>query len=123
MGLLDDIFGKLVDIKLKLKSGQMGVVNVKTQNKTFVYNIQITNPESAKAFAKEIISHEVQKQIKEDARRRLEPITPVLKMVSDSTAIEVVAAATGLSTVETLNANTTASLTTVEDLSYVKISE
>ena len=52
MGLIDDILGKLVDINLKVDPDQMGVVNVKMENKTFNYNIHISDPETAKAFAR-----------------------------------------------------------------------
>jgi hypothetical protein len=121
MGLIDDILGKLVDIKFSLDSGQIGAVNIKTENKTFVYNIQIPDPETAQAFAKELIPPELQKKIKEDVRKRLEQIAPTLEKLSDSTAVEFVAATTGLSAVEAFKIKRGGELTTAGTVHSVKI--
>lgn len=91
------------------------------ENKTFNYNIHISDPETAKAFARELIPPELQREIKEAIRKRLESMASTLGMVSDSTAIEVVAAATGLSVLEALDIKGDENLTIGEEV-HIKIS-
>ncbi len=95
MALLDDILGKIVDIKLEVQPDQLCVVNVKTEDKAFNYIIEIP-PKPARAFADAIITPEIQKEIKQLVRKNLESIFPTLEKVSDLAATEVVTAATSL---------------------------
>ncbi len=95
MALLDDILGKIIDIKLEVQPDQLCVVNVKTEDKAFNHIIEIP-PKPARAFADAIITPEIQKEIKQLVRKNLESIIPTLEKVSDLAATEVVTAATSL---------------------------
>ncbi len=122
MGLLDDFLGKLVDMSFKVDSGEIWAVNVKTENKTFNFKFQFQTPEAAKSFGEGMISPGAQEEIKEDVRRRLESITPSLQMFSDSTAVEVVAVAAGLSALEAIKIKNGGALTITGDVNSMKIS-
>ena len=95
MAVLDDILGKIIDIKLEVQPDQLCVVSVKTENKTFDYIIDIP-PKPARAYAETMITPDIQKEIKQLVRKNLESIIPTLEKVSDSAVTEVVTAAASL---------------------------
>ena len=88
MGLLDDILGKIVDIKFKLQAGQMGIINVNTAKNTYNTNLSFTTPEAARAFAEVIVAGN-QTKIVESAEKLLAGNSTTLKVLPESTAAQV----------------------------------
>ena len=104
MGLLDDILGKIVDMKFKLKAGQMGIFNVNTAKNTYNLNLTFTTPEASKAFADVFVAGN-QADIVENAERLLGNNSTTLKVMPESTAVQfanatIVASAAAASGVE-----------------------
>ena len=90
---------KIVDVKIKPEANQMGVVNMQYENKSITYNIFLSDPETAKAFASSIsITPAIEKAIKNTTAERLSPLDDTLKQVSENATIEITAAATAVST-------------------------
>lgn len=97
MGLLDDILGKLVDIDFKPQAEQMGVVNIKTENKIYNLNVNFSTPEAARAFAEGIMAAN-QTKIAEDAEKRLVANSATIQVLPELAAVEVANAAIVAST-------------------------
>jgi len=87
MGFLDDILGKIVDIKLKLKTEQMGILNIKTANNTHNLNLHFSTPEAARAFAEGLAAGN-QTRIVENAEMILAGNSTTLKVLPESTAVQ-----------------------------------
>lgn len=88
--ILDKI--KLVDIQNSLDTDQIGAVNIKVENNTYIYNI----PDSGKVekLRTTTITDDIETKIKQDAEKRLLNIEPSLELLSDKTRNEVVIAQT-----------------------------
>jgi hypothetical protein len=104
MGLLDDILGKIVDIKLKLKAGKMGIINIETTKNIYNVNVTFAGPEASKPFADAFAAGNQTKLI-ENAEKLLSANSSTLKVLRESTAIEfanatIVASAAAASGVE-----------------------
>ena len=97
MGLLDDILGKLVDIDFKPQAEQMGVVNIKTENRIYNLNVNFSTPEAARAFAEGIMGAN-QTKITEDAEKRLIANSATIQVLPEPAAVEVANAAIVAST-------------------------
>lgn len=90
---------KIVEIKMKPEANQMGVVNMQYESKPITINIFLTDPETAKAFARSLpITPAIEKAIKDSTAERLSPLDDTLKQVSEQAALEITAAATAAST-------------------------
>lgn len=99
---------KLVDFSFdpKVQGEQVGMVNIKNQydNKNYNVNVYLANPETAKAFAeafgKGLRTEELEIKAKQAAKQKLEPIRPIIDVLSDSTKEEFIAKTIGLSAIE-----------------------
>jgi hypothetical protein len=89
---------RLADIKVDLESDQVGIVNVKVENKT--YNFNFYNPESVKAFMDAPKTPELEEAIKEKVVIRLSGVTPTPELLSGSTRQEIVAASTATASLD-----------------------
>ena len=88
MGWLDKIMGgKLVDMKVKLKAGQMGILNIRTEKKTYNTNLTFATPESAKAFAETVVAAN-QTKIPEIAEQMLAANSAALEALPESKAVQ-----------------------------------
>ena len=104
MGWLDDILGKIVDIKLKLKAGKMGVINIETTKNTYNVNLTFTTPEVSKPLA-DFFAAGNQTKLIENAEKLLAANSTTLKVLPESTAVEyanatIVGSAAAMSGVE-----------------------
>lgn len=126
MGFLDDILGKLIDIDFKPQSEQMGVFNVKTAKNTYNLNLNFSTPEAAKAFAEVIVAGN-QTKIVEGAEKLLAGNSTMLKVLPQSTAVQVAnativtsfAAASGVEGKVKMEAQETL---TIQEKAFVKLS-
>lgn len=83
---------RLVDINAKLETEQLGVVNVKNENK--IFNFHFHNAEAVKAFIQIEKTPELENAIHEDAVRRLENISHSPESLSSDTMTEIASAST-----------------------------
>ena len=83
---------RLVDIDAKVETEQLGIVNIKTENKT--YNFHFDNAEAVRAFIQMEKTPELENQIHEDAVRRLENVTGSPELLSSDTMTEIASAST-----------------------------
>jgi diphthamide synthase (EF-2-diphthine--ammonia ligase) len=97
-----DILGKLKLVDAKIQGEQVGLVNIKSGNQPINYYIHFANPETAKAFAEGIKKPAFEQNVKEKAKKQLEPISRTLDIVSDSTAAEIIVATVGQSALEAM---------------------
>ena len=81
---------KLVDIDAKVETEQLGIVNVKTENKT--YNFHFHNTEAVRAFMQMEKTPELENAIHEDAVRRLENVRYSPESLSSDTMTEIASA-------------------------------
>lgn len=81
---------KLVDINAKVEPDQLGVVNVKVENKTFVFNFP--DADSVRTFLEVQKTSELEKAIQDDTTQRLENVIASPSSVTDSTRAEMLAA-------------------------------
>ena len=88
MDSLDKI--RLADIQGTLKFGQGGLINVKVENNH--YHLHVQNEEAVKKFKQTTITPEIEKEIKDDVRKRLEYVGSSLDSMSGTTMQEVVVA-------------------------------
>lgn len=92
-------------IEIDAKGNQTGIVNVRNENTGNIsggIHVHLSaDPETARAFAKELISPEIEKKAKEETRRELtrEPFRTLINTLSPSTQEEVIAKTVGLSAV------------------------
>lgn len=101
---------KLIDVKMELtpQGDQIGVINLQNEtNKTTQnINVNLPNPEAARAFGEGIgkgfRKTELEARAKEDAKRKLEPIEPIMGFLPESTQTEIASGAIGLSAVEAI---------------------
>jgi hypothetical protein len=96
----DDILKKLklVDVEAKLETEQAGVVNVKTENKT--YNFHFYNAEAVRVFMEIPKTPELERAIKEEALKRLTDFMPSSGDFSLNTREEMAAASTATASLE-----------------------
>jgi hypothetical protein len=88
MGFIKEILGEIIKIDFKPKADQMGIFNVKTTKNTFHGPLIFTTPEAARAFGEAIASGN-QTKIVENAEKLLAANSTMLKVLSESTAMQV----------------------------------
>ena len=76
------------------------MVNIKIENKTI--NLTFPDAQVLKLIKQTEITPEIEQIVKEDARKRLENVSESLDLVSDSTASEVVTAASTTALVDVI---------------------
>jgi hypothetical protein len=93
-------------VEIDAEGNQIGIVNVKKENSDNIsggIHVHLpSDPETARAFVRELISPEILKRAKEETRRELdrEPFRTLINTLSPSTQEEVIAKSVGLSAVD-----------------------
>jgi hypothetical protein len=108
MGIIDEILSKLklVDIKAEFKpeGEQVGIVNVKNveSNQTVNYHFHLSDTETARALGEGISGKltELEIRAKEDAKRKLESIEPIISVLPGSSQTMVTSAAVSVAAAE-----------------------
>ena len=88
MGLLEKLLGKIVDMKLTLKTGVMGVINIQTTKNTYNVNLTFTTPEASKPFADFFVAGNLPKVL-EGAEKLLAQTSTTLEVMSLSSATQI----------------------------------
>jgi len=89
---------RLADIDVKLESDQVGVVNVKVEDKSQHFHFH--NPQAVKAFMEAQKTSELEKAIQEDSTARLENVVRNPDNLSDTTRTEMAAASTATASLD-----------------------
>jgi hypothetical protein len=89
-------------VEIDAEGNQVGIVNVKKDHSdnSFVLNVHLpADPETARAFVRELRNPEIEEKAREATRRKLEPLETVINTLSPSTQEELTAKTMGLSAV------------------------
>lgn len=83
------LLSKLRIVDVKPKAEQLGIINIRVENNQ--YNFPINDPEVVEKL-KSALSPDFDNLVKEEVKRQLEPLSPILKLLSDSTNAEIISA-------------------------------
>lgn len=92
---------RLAEIQASLETEQFGIVNVKVENYNF--NFHFPDTEAVKKLKQTEITPDVEKAIKEEAKKRLENVGTSLQAVSDSAATEMISGTAIISAIDLIS--------------------
>jgi len=97
---------RLADIDAKLESDQVGVVNVKAEDKSQHFHFHFNNPEAVKAFMEAPKTDELERAIHKNSTARLENVVASPGGLSDTTRAEMAAASTATASLDVVKKST-----------------
>jgi hypothetical protein len=89
-------------VEIDAKENQVGIINIRKGNSDSIPGIHVhlpPDPETARAFVRELRNPEIEEKAREATRRKLEPLETVINTLLPSTQDELAAKTMGLSAI------------------------